>query len=184
MKRLFAAIKLHPSDKLLNLCEELHQKLHQDKIKWVDPQNIHITLKFFGETAEDQIDKIVGAMDEAVFDSSPFELHLRHVGIFGSSYNPRVIWIGIEASEQLNELYQNLRFNLEEIGYEYDRQNFVPHLTIGRIKNIKNKKYFQKVIDGFKHTDIQKEMVDKLILFESILRPQGPEYLKVEEIAF
>ncbi|MCF8229328.1 MAG: RNA 2',3'-cyclic phosphodiesterase [Bacteroidales bacterium] len=184
MKRLFAAIKLHPTDKFLELFGQLQNQLKQDKIKWVDPQKIHITLKFFGDTTEENIDEIAGAMDDAVFDASPFELQMHNVGIFGSSYKPRVIWFGIEASEKLRSLYQNLKVNLEELGYKYDRQNFVPHLTVGRIRHIQNKRYFQQVINRFKDEDIQKEKIDRLILFESILRPQGPEYIVVEEFTF
>ncbi|MDZ7742914.1 MAG: RNA 2',3'-cyclic phosphodiesterase [Bacteroidota bacterium] len=184
MKRLFAAIKIHPSEKFLDLFDQLRSKLKQDKIKWVDPKNIHITLKFFGETPEAHIDEIAQAIDESIFDASPFELHLRDVGIFGSAYKPRVIWMGIEPGNPIEDLYDKLKVKLEELGYEYDRQNFVPHLTIGRIKEIKNKKYFQQVIDQFKNAEIQREKVDKLVLFESVLRPAGPEYFVVEEFAF
>lgn len=181
MKRLFAAIKIHPDEQFRKIYNQLKFGLSEDKIKWVDLNNTHLTLKFFGETPEEQIDKIAQAMDEAVLDAAAFEIHLKNTGIFGSRYNPRVIWFGIEPNDQLQNLYSNLKKNLEELGYEYDRQNFVPHLTVGRIRNLKNKHYFQKVIDKYKNVELQKEQINKLILYESILRPTGPEYIVVEE---
>lgn len=183
MKRLFLAVKITASDKFFEVFERLQQALSHDKIKWVNPENIHLTLKFFGETPEEEIEDITGAVDEALLTESAFQLHLRDVGIFGSSYKPRVIWFGIEPEAALKSLYFSIRKELEEKGYTYDRQNFVPHLTVGRIKQLQNRHYFQKVIERFKNTDIQKERIDQLILYESILKPQGPEYNVVEEFA-
>lgn len=180
MKRLFAAIKIHPSDVMLDILEDITSQLSGDKIRWVDPRNMHLTLKFFGETPEEEIDSIVGAIDEATEDCSSFELYLRDTGIFGSRYNPRVIWFGIEPNPLIDSLFHKMKNELEAIGYEYDRQNFVPHMTIGRIRQIRDKKYFQKIIDRFKSVEIQREVIDEVILYESILHREGPEYRIVE----
>jgi 2'-5' RNA ligase len=181
MKRLFTAIKVHPSEEFLKIYFRLIKSLQADKIKWVDKDNIHITLKFFGETSEDKVDEISQALDDAVYGFSPFDLKLSDVGIFGSSYKPRVIWFGIEKSDTLQELAKSIFRELKEIGIEPDRQNFVPHLTIGRIKYIENKKYFQEVIDKNKKGYIQSIPVEEIILFESILHRTGPEYVVVDK---
>ncbi len=184
MKRLFAAIKIHPSEKFLNTYHGMKSALVSEKIKWVNPDNIHLTLKFFGETSEDNIDDICEAIDESVVGVEPFNLVMRRSGIFGSKYNPRVIWFGFEDSAEIQTLFFNMKKYLERAGFEYDRQNFVPHLTIARIKYIQNKKNFQLVIDRFKEADIQDELIDRVILYESILTQQGPVYEVVEEFPF
>ena len=65
---------------------------------------------------------------------------------------------------------------VENLGFERGRQNFVPHITIGRIKYLDNKKRFQEVINRFKSIEIQEQKVNQFYLIESILTPKGPEY--------
>ena len=138
--RLFAAIKIHPSPEFLNIYYKLKSGLIDEKIKWVEEENIHITLKFFGETPEDKIPEIITELKEASINSQPFQLHLGNTGIFGSSYKPKVVWFGINPWEELQQLQANIRNQLLNIGYEQGSENFVPHLpleglNIFRIKN-------------------------------------------------
>ncbi|HSG68750.1 MAG TPA: RNA 2',3'-cyclic phosphodiesterase [Bacteroidales bacterium] len=180
MKRLFAAIKIHPDESLSGIYWALKRSLKEEKIRWVDIENIHITLKFFGETPEHHIPAIIAALKSAANGVEPFTLDIMHTGVFGSSYQPRVIWFGIDKNEGLAKLAGNVAARLEDIGIEDDRQNFVPHLTIGRIKALSDKKYFQRTIDKHKESYIKKEEVSEFHLFESILGPQGPKYLIVD----
>lgn len=181
MKRLFTAIKVNPEIPFLELISRLQQALYRDRIKWVDTGNIHITLKFLGETPEEELDDIVAAVETSVEGRSPFELSLKDIGIFGSSYNPRVIWCGIEPHPEMQKLASKHFLELEKAGYPTDRQNFVPHLTLGRIKSISNKKYFQDVMKKYQPGFIQKIPVRSVILFESILKREGPEYRVMKE---
>ena len=176
MKRIFVAAKLHPSDKFLQVYNDLKTACRLDKIKWVEPFNIHITLKFFGETEEDKIEDINSVLSDISLCHSPFTLKLSDIGIFGSSYKPRVIWFGINKNQKLQNLATDIIDGVEKIGFLKDRQNFVPHLTGGRIKFLDNKKSFQEVIGRYKSVEIQEENIDRLLLIESILRPNGPEY--------
>jgi 2'-5' RNA ligase len=180
MKRLFAAIKIHPGEAYTMQYWSLKKALKDEKIKWVDLENIHITLKFFGETPEHHIPAINAALGKASSGIPQFQLKLANTGIFGSSYNPRLIWFGIDQSNELFSLSKNIFRELENIGIVKDRQNFVPHLTVGRIKNLEDKKHFQKVIDKYRDGHIQNEEVNNFHLFESILSPQGPTYNVVE----
>ncbi|OQX76769.1 MAG: 2'-5' RNA ligase [Bacteroidetes bacterium 4484_249] len=176
MKRVFAAIKLHPSEIFMQVYNSIKIACKYDKIKWVEPLNIHITLKFFGETEEDKIEDINSVLSDISFHHSPFILKLSDVGIFGSSYKPRVIWFGIDENKKLQNLATEIIGGVEKTGFLKDRQNFVPHLTIGRIKFIDNKRKFQDVINRYKSVEIQQENIDKFFLIESILKPAGPEY--------
>lgn len=179
MKRLFAAIKIHPSPRYISLFNELRSALSYERIKWVEPENMHLTLKFFGETDEAKILAICRALETAVVPSKPFTLKVSNTGIFGSRYDPKVLWFGIEKQDELENMARNIFTELAKCGWEADRQNFVPHLTIGRIKELKDKPLFQKIVSKYKTIEIQEENVTEIILYESILRREGPLYIKI-----
>lgn len=183
MKRIFSAIKIFPDENFLKLYYRLKSGLKHEKIKWVEIENIHITLKFFGETDETKINSIINVFNKATEDFKSFDLEFENVGIFGSSYKPKVIWFGIKNNEQLIKLSNSVNENLISIGYISDRQNFVPHLTVARIKFLNDKKLFQQIIDKNKTIKIQKIKVDKIYLFESILKREGPIYNVIEEFS-
>ncbi len=179
MKRLFAAIKLYPDEQFLQVYYSLKQKLKYDKIKWVEPENIHLTLKFFGEIQENRFHDINKALSAVTKNHKPFKLSITRTGIFGSRYKPRIIWFGIDCPE-IKLLGEDVLNTCNRFGFFYDRQNFVPHLTVGRIKNIENKKYFQKIIDQYSEAFLQTLNVMEFVLFESILHPTGPIYKVIE----
>jgi 2'-5' RNA ligase len=184
MKRLFAAIKVHPSEEFLARYYSLKKYLKQEKIRWVDPENIHITLKFFGETPEHHIPAIEIALKQAASETSAFGFDILDTGIFGSSYKPRVIWFKIKPEEQIVDLTNTVIDELEKIGIERDRQNFVPHITVARISQLEDKDQFQKIMDKYREGYIQKEEVKQYHLFESHLSPQGPKYEIIGSYSF
>lgn len=180
MKRIFAAIKINPEEDFLRIYNELKSDCSYDKINWVKPHNAHITLKFFGETEENKISDIVSALSEIANDHKSFSLNLKDVGIFGSHYKPRVIWFGVENIEKIQSLANDVLYKMIDLGFERNRQNFIPHLTIGRIKYTDNKRLFQESIEKHKSVNIQKQKVDHFYLIESFLRSEGPVYEVLE----
>ena len=180
MKRLFAAVKVTPTEEFLEIYNSLREGLRFARITWVRPENIHITLKFFGETPEDRIPEISRVLSGVAGRHQPFSFSITNTGIFGSSYNPRVVWFGLEEDEKLVSLATDTLQAVEAIGWDRDRQNFVPHLTVGRIKEVGDKKRFQQVIDEHKDAFIQEVSVADFRLFESILQKDGPVYRVVE----
>jgi RNA 2',3'-cyclic 3'-phosphodiesterase len=176
MKRLFAAIKVLPDEHLRAVYAEIRQLLRNEKITWVNEHNLHLTLKFFGDTPEEDIPLISNIFSEIAANYRPFELHMANTGVFGSSYNPRVVWFGIAAHPSIEALAEEILNKLDKNGYPRDRQNFRPHLTIGRVKYLENKAKFQEVIGRFKDTSLQKVKVDHFELIESKLRSRGPAY--------
>jgi RNA 2',3'-cyclic 3'-phosphodiesterase len=180
MKRLFAAVKIHPSSDFLITYRSLVAGLRFAQITWVKPESVHVTLKFFGETMENRIPEISRVLKEVALKHQPFVSEIVDVGIFGSSYNPKVLWFGIEKAEPFKELGADVLKSVEAIGWEHERQNFVPHITIGRIKNIEDKHLFQSVIDLHKKTWMQQVQVNEFHLFESNLTRQGPIYRVLE----
>lgn len=179
MKRLFIAIKLIPDDNLLGTYYSLKQAFRYDKIRWVNPDNFHITLKFLGNTSEDKIDVISEVINNTVKPFSMFKIDFDSTGVFGSRYKPRVIWFGIKDNEQLKRLGVELINNIDDSGIPKDRQNFVPHLTIGRITKIVDKHTFNNKIKEVKDVFLQQTTIDRVVLFESILSSTGSRYNEI-----
>jgi 2'-5' RNA ligase len=176
MKRLFVAIHLKPDPALIALVDALKSGLRHDKINWVNTAQLHLTLKFIGETNE-PIGVFAKAMYAASLGVQAFDLNFDKVGIFGSSYDPRVIWIGSQQQNlMMNRLGENILNEMDAIGFKRDRQNFVPHLTLGRIREIVDKPDFQQIIKTQPQQVFQHTEVNKIILYESILRREGPLY--------
>ncbi len=113
-----------------------------------------------------------------------FQLSLANVGIFGSHYKPRVIWFGIDKCTEMENLAADVIEKMHNIGFLKDRQNFVPHLTIGRIKIIDNKQQFSEIISKYENCEIQETTISKFCLFESILSSSGPTYRIVHQHEF
>jgi len=180
MKRLFLAIPLSPEPALLALLQNLSSELYYERINWVKSANMHLTLKFLGPTAKERIPEISDVINKCVHDVEPFNLRFDKTGIFGSRYQPRVLWLGLtKEPEQLNPLANSIIDGMDKTGFKRDRQNFVPHLTLGRIKSLTDKPRFQKVIGNIPQKTYISTSVDKLLLYESILHKDGPEYIVI-----
>jgi 2'-5' RNA ligase len=114
---------------------------------------------------------------------SAFNIDISNIGVFGSSYAPKLIWLGVE-NEILKRLGNDVIAAMEKVGFIVDRQNFVPHITLGRIKKLEDKNYFQKIISANKEKYIQSIYVEKFHLIESILHKTGPVYKIIETYDF
>lgn len=181
MKRLFLAIHIVPDEAFMAIYLKLKQQLKSEKIRWVEAENLHITLKFFGETPIEKIDTIKELLYQITANITPFTLNVNGTGIFGSRYKPRVIWFGIDDNKQLISLATEIFSRLEMAGFAHDRQNFVPHLSVGRLKSVVHKENFQKAINTVKEVFVQQITVSRITLFESLLQPSGVVYKNVEE---
>ncbi len=183
-KRLFAAIHLHPDATFTKQFLSLQQLLSVNRIKWVEPENIHITLKFFGETADEKIPGICKALANACNEQAVFPVKINEIGIFGSEYKPRVVMLRVAETHAICMLQQKITEELTPLGYIPDRQNFVPHLTLGRINHILDKQLFQQSLNHFRYNLNINEHAHELLLFESILHPNGPVYKPIEWFKF
>ena len=176
MKRLFIAIKIIPDQSFTAIYRELISKLSYENLRYVEPDKLHLTLRFLGDTDENKIPDIDRLMKKSAEANKGFILNINKAGVFGSSYNPRVIWFGIDHSEDLIQLHARIETDLTKVGFFPDRQNFVPHLTLSRIKQLKDLKLFQKIIGEFREKEIMKQDVTEFSLIESILMKEGPIY--------
>jgi len=182
MKRLFIAIEVKPDANTLKVYNYLRRVLSYNSINWIDPDKFHLTFKFLGSTIESNIPDITNVIRSTVEEYKIVNVELNKIGIFGSSYKPRVIWFGIEKNLQLEHLVVDLLNNLETVGFPKDRQNFVPHITIGRINKIVDKKLFNDSINEVKNLLLQQLVIDRVTLFESILTSDGSKYKEIFSI--
>lgn len=184
--RSFIAISLPPPIQtyLTQLQDEL--KSTGADVKWVEPANIHLTLKFLGEIDEYTAERIKTAMLEACTLVKPFALSLASLGGFPSTNNPRVIWIGIkEGITETTLLAAHLEKKLVTLGIIEDHP-FTAHITLGRVRTGKNRKELaQKLQQPLlpEGTPIS-FLVDRITLYESKLSPHGPTYVNYGDVPF
>lgn len=169
-------MKINPEEKLLRMISTLKKGLVNENVKWINPGNIHITILFLGDTDEEKIDAITSVLKKSCEGSGEFELIIKGSGVFKNLNDPRVIWTGIEPSGELQHLNEVIVAGLKNIGAGLEDRLFRPHLTIGRIKNLKDKDLLISLLDEFQNSEIQKVPVGEVILYESILFHTGPVY--------
>ncbi len=181
MKRIFIAIKIVPGEMLLNLISSFKAVLNGERIKWTELENIHLTLVFLGDTEEEKIRSIRKMLTLKCKGSGYFDLVLSGAGLFKSISDPRVIWAGTKASEGLIKLNRNIKAGLSEAGILIEDRPFNPHLTIGRIKSIRDKEALAAMIGKFQDIEIQIIPVNEVILYESILKLTEPVYSPIDK---
>lgn len=180
-KRLFIAIKIKPSDKILEAINYIKFKLSDEKIRWVNTENFHFTLKFLGDTEVDKIQTIRETLHKLVSNFSTAETSIVGFGVFPTISKARVLWFGMQNFEQIKKLNNAIDKEISKLGYEKNNLDFKPHLTIGRIKYLRQKDILSQLIKKYKNIEFQKLNVDEIQLFESKLSPQGAIYTSLEK---
>ncbi len=151
-------------------------------VRWVNPDGIHLTLKFLGKVQENNLDDIASAVQQAVTSCRPAEVTVKGAGAFPNFRNPRVYWVGVnEPAGEMVRCQQAIETELEKLGYDKENRRFSPHLTIGRIKDSDG-------IDSVSNElqTIVKEFgaftADKVIVMKSELKPSGAVYTPLYHI--
>ncbi len=153
------------------------------RIKWVQRPNLHLTLKFVGDTPAEKLDEITAIAEEAAAECSPAELDLCGVGRFPPKGAPKVIWLGLrEECEELRELAYALGGRLVRAGLaERERHPFTAHFTLGRVKERGGGRNLSEAIEALGDEPVGSMSVDRFVLLSSDLTPQGPVYTEREE---
>ncbi len=183
MIRSFLAIEL--TESIRNRIREVQEDLRGSKadVRWVTPGHIHLTLKFFGNIEELQIESIIKAIAGPVSATSPMSLLIRGVGAFPSLKNPRVIWVGVKDDRNVLTPFQNrLERELERVGFQPENRPFQPHLTLGRMRSNRGKSELVTAMEKHREEEFGNLEVEKVILFKSDLTPNGPIYTPLREI--
>ena len=178
--RTFIAIDIPVSQKVTEIINEL--KKIQIDAKIVEIENMHLTLKFLGDTDEKLIDEIEKIIKDAILNMQPFEIILKNLGVFPNEKYMKVVWIGVENAEPLKKIAETIDTKLKDLGFEKEKRPFSVHLTIARIKSAKNKEKLMDLIDKYQNIELQKIKINKIILKKSILTPKGPIYTNLKQI--
>jgi RNA 2',3'-cyclic 3'-phosphodiesterase len=182
MIRAFVAIDIQVENALKERWVELKFKLKNDSIKWVDEQTLHLTLFFLGDTPADMINNIAQKIEFKLRNFSSFDISLQGLGIFGSSLSPRVIWTGIAKSNQVIELNKLVCSTIIPFGFDKPSGSFTPHLTLGRVKQLRSAKELITFINSHRNEIFQESKIEKVVIYQSILKPTGPIYIPLKEI--
>ena len=151
-------------------------------VKLVEPENVHITLKFLGDSDEDKIDQIEKIMKDAVKEIDSFEIQLKGAGVFPNQNYIRIMWIGIENGEKIGKIANKIDEKISELGFEKEKRRFSAHLTIARVKSAKNKEKLLQVIEKYRDTEFGNLKVESIKLKKSELTPKGPIYTTLKEV--
>ena len=152
------------------------------RAKWVRPENIHLTLKFLGNTNPADIDNIGGAMVDAVSEFETFKLVAGGVGVFPGINRPRVIWVGLKGQVQLLFAMQRLlEDKLAALGHKKEKRPFKGHLTLGRFKQSVNPDTIRRVLQESGYIDREEFTARRVIFYKSDLKPTGAVYSQLQQ---
>jgi len=189
--RAFIAVKLDERihRRLELLQEELRGAMPARVVRWVEPDNIHLTLKFLGDTPAARLPDITRALEGVAAGVKPFAFDLAGLGCFPNTRRPNVVWVGIqEPAGRLAALQERIEEALEPLGFAREGRGFSPHLTLGRVRREGRPADIAEVgLAVEKRRDkvknVGRQEVAGVTLFQSDLRPEGPIYTALAEIA-
>ena len=171
--RLFVALDASfDTEKIFSLEKLLMRRF--TNVKWVEKQNLHLTLKFLGEVSEERIDAISNALDKISALANPFEFYYSGIGGFPNPFRAKVVFVSTENDEKLVELMKIVDREFSTLGFKKE-QSYVPHLTLGRVRNGSvNLNHLDNL-----HFAKLSVKARGIILFKSTLTRSGPIYEKV-----
>jgi 2'-5' RNA ligase len=180
MKRTFIAVRVDAGEMLREVFDILKTALKGESVRWVDISKMHITLAFLGDTSEEMISEVSDKLRSVCDNFKKFEFAISGIGVFRNLNDPRVIWAGIENSGTFSELFKLVKSGLDETGISTEEREFKPHLTLGRIKWLKDRKALEGLVSKYSDHKFQIVNVTEVIFYESILQQSGPLYLPIK----
>jgi RNA 2',3'-cyclic 3'-phosphodiesterase len=178
--RGFIAVEINTTPEITAFEKDI-AKTNAD-VKLVEPENIHITLKFLGDTDEQHIDAIEQFMKESVVGIPPFPITLKGTGVFPNENYLKVIWIGITDTTSLENIARTLEEKLSILGFKKENRRFSPHLTIGRVRTPRNKDSLLSALQHYTSTEFTTQQIQTITLKKSELTPKGPIYTTLRTI--
>ncbi len=154
-------------------------------VKWVEPHNLHLTLKFLGDVAETEVNSVCQAVARAAAGMPPFLMSVQGAGAFPHIGRPRTIWIGVEeGTEPLQSLQRAVDKALKPLGFPKEQRAFHPHLTLGRIR--RGGPELHALSDRLREQqgfDAGSSMIDEVVVYASYLDRSGPTYQAMSRVA-
>lgn len=175
--RCFIAIELTDDLQrcLAGVQDELARGVPDRAVRWVTPDNVHLTLKFLGDTDTAALGRIGDRLEDVASRFAPFEFTLGKLGCFPNARKPRVIWVGVEGElGPLSELQQQVESVLAELGWTAENRRYHPHLTLGRVKD--TRVVVEARYPWGKTQATGQQTVGEICLVKSDLQPTGAVY--------
>jgi 2'-5' RNA ligase len=182
--RVFLAILISPQARqALENCMERLSGLAPDGVRWVDPQGIHLTLRFLGNIPAASVDDVLAAQGAAAAACPPFSVRLSGLGMFPNRGRPRVLWAGVTGElDALGRLQQAVESQLERASFPRDKRPFAPHLTLGRVRGRVSDRDRTKIAGAVSSVTLEETgpwLVEESHLIRSTLTPQGAVYMSM-----
>jgi len=173
--RLFIALSISADvrESLASLLNEL--RCADSKPRWVDPENLHVTLKFIGHIDDERLPSIVAALQK-VPAPSQIALEFRGIGFFPNDRRPTVVWVGIQAPPELAALADRVEQSLASCSISPETRPFTPHLTLARFKEARLSQDLRILIANSKDRSFGKQISTEFRLMESKTKSTGAEY--------
>lgn len=183
MKRIFVAIdiSMEARSKVSAYIETLRNGFPRVRVSWEKAEKLHLTLKFLGETNENQLVELIKIVKEIAAKISNFRLQISDTGVFSNVRNPKTLWIDVRDKQgNLTKISQLLENECEKIGFPKERRKYIPHLTIGRVREPHKSKNLAIEHLQNKIEPIEFE-VSEIVIYESKLLPTGSIYTFVSK---
>ncbi len=180
--RTFIAVKIDPQPDLIRIISDLKESLKGQGIKWVDLNNLHLTLKFIGDTPALQVSRIKALLTQICAGFGTFSFDLEGIGYFKSRGIPKVLYAKIRDNGILINYAGEIDKGLTAIGFEREKRQFHPHLTIARIKYLGDRATFYRLSDRYNSLHLQTVTIRDIIFYNSILKSSGPVYKELSVI--
>ena len=182
--RTFIAVDL-PSpvlDALGQISTQLQSKLPDTPVRWVNYEKMHLTLKFLGDVSPENIGMVERILKSEAAKRPVMEIGIGGIGAFPKTRHPRVIWIGVEAPSDLFDLRRGIEDGVARLGYNYDKYEFTPHLTLGRISrkaSASDVRTVGNVLHDCQVGFIGVARIDAVYLYRSDLHSDGAKYTRL-----
>jgi 2'-5' RNA ligase len=174
--RTFIDIPIKVEEKLYTVWENLRKQFDSKQVKWVNPDVLHLTLFFLGETPIKSVGKLQNALANEVKSFNQFSINLKGLGYFGQQTNPKVIWVGVEKNGALEELHRITNEVVSAFGFTPDERGFNPHITLGRPKHLANPSALIDFLKSENETLFQQSNANEIIHYKSELTTTGAIY--------
>ncbi len=178
--RSFIAIEMPASiqQKLEGIITQLKGPM-TGAVRWVPAHNIHLTLKFLGDVSPANMTVLMNILRAEVGRQRTFTLSIAGLGAFPTPRRPRVLWVGVDAPPQLSALARLVESETRKLGYAPEERPFSAHLTLGRVSQNASPLEVRQVAEtlaGVQVGPLGDTAVREVVLFKSVLTPQGAEY--------
>ena len=176
MKRTFIGFNIDNDHSVLRLFLDLKMNLKEEQLKWIEPDNLHLTLRFLGDTNDSQLSEIVKSMKILIPHYKYFLLKITGLGIFGTSRLPKILWAGVKMPDSIKDMVVKIEEIVCNAGFKPEKRAYTPHLTLCRLKSIPDSSRLENLLIKYKQTLFIEQEIRQITFYESILHPSGPVY--------